>query len=362
MALLWADNFSAYGIGGQAKMLDGAYAATVGSGTSLVTDPAGGGLAVVRLTQSAAQVGGYPSYGTYLRKAFAAAETTLGGFVRIYMPFLPIYSTTSPYILFADAGNAAQITIRMATTGAIEVLRGDERSGTLIGTSTVCLTAGAWHHIEWKILASQTVGTVEIRVNGEVVLALTGQDTCATANVSYDQMALGCNDASSAGDAADVYWKDLVLWDTSGSQNNDFMGTCFVQRCIPTGDVSFNWTASTGATGYNLIDDTGPNDADYISATVAQTTPSEFDITDLPSDATSVRGMLIFGRMKASDGGDCKVQMGVKSNAVAGLGTDRQITAAWTYWWDIRELNPDTSAPFTPAEFNAMTVTIDRTT
>lgn len=369
MSLLWADDFKSYGTS-TANLLDGVYAEVNSSGTGsidLVTDPDSGSSGnVLFIRTNSAQASTYPTYGTFVRFVFPAAKTTVGGFLRLYLPGLPSVSTDSQNIIFSDGGNTPQLTFRIATTGAIEVYRGAERSGTLLGTSTVCLTANAWHHIEWKILASQTVGTVEIRVNGAVVLSLTGQDTCATANVSFDQMAVGCNRSSSSGgttgtEAAASYWKDFVVWDAAGSINNDFFGPCLVKACRPDADTSFNWTASTGSTGYTLIDETSPNDADYISADVTQTTQSEFGVENLPVDVTTVRGMILMSRMWASDGGDCKVQMGVKSNGDQGLGTDRQITVAPTYWKDVIETSPDTGVQFTPTEFNSMTFTIDRT-
>lgn len=366
MSLLWADDFSAYGIGGQAYLTDGPYAEVKAS--PFVTapvlaadpDPAGTGAAVLKLTTQSNGNSTYPTTATYVRKVNPVAKTTIGGFFRLWLPNLPTAATVTTGIVFADSTNAPQFCLYVSTTGAIVAALG--WLGTVKGTSSVALTANAWHHVEWKLVASATTGgSIEVRVDGAVVLNVSGIATVSTAEVSYSQESLvGSNSVTPY--QLTPYYRDWVLWDTAGTYNNDFMGPCFVQRRTVNSDVSFNWTPSSGTTGYNLIDEAGPNDADYISADVTQTTASEFGVENLPSDATSVRGMVIVGRMKASDGGDCKVQMGVVSGGTPGLGTDRQITTAYTYWADIREVDPSTGLPFTPVGFNNMTLTIDRTT
>lgn len=370
MSLLWADDFTLYGSGGQAKMLDGLYAELhadfLGNNTPVLTtdpDPLATGSVVLYTYNHNSSSTLYPTRTPSLRKTFPSAKTTVGGAVRLYMPHLPTVSGTSgamPVIVFADVSNVAQITFAVTTTGNLEVYRG-YIAGTLIGTSTNVLTANAWHHIEWKLVAHASSGTIEIRVDGTTVLTVSGVATVATATVSYSQCALGAYCAATDPEGIG-YWKDFIIWDTAGSLNNDFFGPVYVKRLTVNSDVSFNWTASTGSTGYTLVDEAGPNDTDYISADVTQTTQSEFGIENLPADVTSVKGFLLISRMKASDGGDCKVQMGVKSAGDQGLGTDRQITTAYTYWFDVIETSPDTGVQFTPTEFNAATFTIDRTT
>jgi len=367
MSLLWADDFSTYGVGGQAYMLDGLYAELRVSGSNstltIVDDPdtnAAASSVAVKSVHDAAATAGYASGGTYVRKVFPAAKTTIGGSIRLYMPSLPSSALHAATIHFCDSDNVPNVTLKVTTTGAIEAYRGDA-SGTSLGASTVALTADAWHHIEWKILASQTVGTIDIYVNGTSVLALTGLDTVATSIASFSQMAFGgWDNAGSLGNFTS-YWKDLVIWDTSGSVNNDVMGTCYLGRFTVSSDASFNWTASTGSAGYSLLDETGPNDADYISADATPPAASTFGLENLPAEVTSVRGIILLGRMKKSDGGDCNVQMSVVSNAVATNGSDRAITTAYTYWADVLETNTDTGVAFTPVEFNAATFKINRT-
>lgn len=371
MSLLWADDFKSYGTTAS-KMLDGLYAELVGgvsggSSPALVTDPdAGSSGTVLKLFNGQALA--FPTYPTIMgcrvRHTFPSSKTTVGIACRIYLDGLPGHAEIYPQISLTDGSNNAQCGIYITTTGAIRVMSGAVDSGSTLTTSSPVITANAWHHIELKATISDTVGTFDVYVNGAIVVSLTGVDTKGSSSSTVDQVNFGNSWQTNAASAPriNMYVKDYVLWDTAGSINNTFFGPVFVKGLRPNSDVSFNWTASTGSTGYTLIDEASPDDADYISATVAQTTQSEFGIENLPSDVTSVRGVVLLSRMKASDGGDCKVQMGMKSSGSQGLYTDRQITTAFTYWKDVVEVSPNTGVQFTPTEFNNATFTIDRTT
>src|SRR3546814_7160948 len=75
----------------------------------------------------------------------------------------------------------------------------------------------------YTTLFRSTVGTVEVRVEGVTVLDLSGLDTLNSADATVAQVALGSRIVSSV--ATTPYYKDFVLWDGSGSANNDFLGS-----------------------------------------------------------------------------------------------------------------------------------------
>ncbi len=360
MSLLWADDMSTYGISGQTKMLDGSYAQADGT---LVADPdpTSAGLAVFKVATTP------PTNGYYLRKVVGANKTTLGMAIRLWQTNLPDTNQFYPGIIFADEDNVGQLLFQVKTTGAIAVYRGaggiggsGGPSGTLLGTSTVCLTAGAWHFIEIKALASDTVGTVDIRVNGTSVLSLTGLDTVASAKVHFAQASafISARDTGSA----TGYFRDWIFWDTAGSYNNTFFGPVFVNRYTVNADISFNWTASTGSIGYAMMDERGPDDADYTSADSTPPAASIYGVEDLPSNVTGIRGIMLYSRQKKSDGGDCNVKISLSSDhATYSDGADRAITTAFTYWADILEVDTVTGVPWTRTGFNAAYMKTDRT-
>jgi hypothetical protein len=213
--------------------------------------------------------------------------------------------------------------------------------------------------VEVKGFASATVGTVEVRVNGVVVLNLTGLNTGADV---IGQIVFGTYRANGYEQTIEAYWKDVVFWDTSGSVGNDFQGSVAVRDLYTDADISLNWTPSTGSTGWDLIDETTPNDADYISAASAATANYVASLTNLPVDVTSVRALLPICRSVKTDGGDCNLQVGLTPNNTDwDDGADNPLTTAYTFRYDVSELSPDTAAPWTPTEVNAAYVRLDRT-
>jgi hypothetical protein len=341
--LEFADNFSNYG-DVESYMTDGLYAELIG--INLVDDPDGVSTGKVIRTDTVYR----------LRRVLSSAQTTVGVGFRIWDNALPGSAGESPAIIcFNDTDNAVQVMIRLNTDGTLSAYRGAE--STLLGTTaTPVITTGSWTHIEVAVTFSQTVGTVEIRINGVPKLELENQDTCQTANVHCAQVRFGEDSFVSP-----VHMKDLFIWNGSGSFNNDFLGDVQVVSLRPDSDSSFNWTASTGSTGYNLIDESTPDDTDYISADSTPPAASVFGLSDLNEDVTSVRGLITFTRALKTDGGDAPVQVSLVSNGDEDAGEDRPITVAATFWTDVSETDPDTAAPWTRTGVNAATLKVDRT-
>ena len=343
MAIEFMDNFSQYGTD-ESFMGDGIYAQYSGA---LSTDPDG---------VSAGYTFKIDSTSTRaLRRVLSSAQTTVGVAFRLWMSALPGASNQQPDVLaFSDTANSVQVYLLVETTGILAVYRGS----TVLGRSSVpVITAGAWNHIEMKVFFSQTVGTVEVRVNGTAKIELTAQDTCNTANVECSQIRF-----NSSGVMSTYYIKDLLIWNDSGSLNNDFMGDCQIVSLIPDGDDTLNWTPSTGSTGYDLINETTPDDTDYIAADSTPPAESIFTLSDLDPEVVTVKGLMTFVRALKTDGGTANLQVSLVSGVDEDAGSDRPITVTATTWSDISETDPATAASWTPLSVNAAKLKIDRTT
>jgi hypothetical protein len=66
-------------------------------------------------------------------------------------------------------------------------------------------------------------------------------------------------------------------------------------------------------------------------------------------------------RSRKTDAGDGNIQVGAISGASTGLGADRPITTAYTYWWDIFDTDPATAAAWSRTSVNAMNLQLNRT-
>lgn len=348
--LLWADDFNSYG-DDISLMLDGLYAQVDAGDVELPfdPDPTVVNRRVLYLHFDNATV----------RKALSVPAVTVGMAMRVWLDQLPPATdqTITP-MQFRDAANLNIAYIRINTTGTLSV---HSQDGTVISTtSSTVIIPHAWMHIEALGTFDVTVGSLEVRVNGITVLTITNEPLLGTA-AGCAQIAMKIDDAP-GGFNTPLYIKDFVLYDGTGTENNDFLGTVQVIRLVPTSDVSFNWTPSTGTTGFDLINETPPDDdTSYISAADPPPAASSFGLTDLPDDVTSVRGLMTLVRARKADGGDGNLQVSLTSGGSDDAGLDRPITSAYTYWFDVSELDPATSLAWTPAAVDAATIKIDRT-
>jgi hypothetical protein len=288
------------------------------------------------------------------------AHATVGVGVRLWQSQLPVGNSNdgNAQVRFHTAANALVCYIQAQTDGSIAAYNS---SDTLLGTSALpVLTASGYHHIETKVLRDAAAGTIEVRVNGAVVLDL---DTLALGASNIGMVTLGCDARGASDTDPGNYFKDFVYWDGSGSAGNDFQGSVAVRDLYTDADIDIgDWTASTGSTIWDLVDETTPNDADYGQAADPAPDPVKMSLTDLPDDVTSVKALIPITRSIKTDGGDCSLQVGLTPNDTDwDDGADNPLTTAYTYRWDVSHTSPATAAAWTPTEVNAAYVRLDRT-
>jgi hypothetical protein len=356
MSIVHADNFSLYGTD-ESHLTEGVYAqvATAGTTTNLTTDPDGvSGGYVLQCGVSSSDTG--------IRFILPAATTTVGLAARLYMAALPTVATVSgrsPVMQVRDGSNNILYRLWVTTTGAMTV--SNAAGTTLYSTTGPVLAAGSWFHIEFKTVINASTGSFEVRVEGTTVITSGATNTGST---SIAQVWLGISGGGTGAQIA--YWKDFVVWNGLGSSNNDFLGSVLVTTLAPTSDASLNWTPSSGATGYDILDNIPPVDASYISAPTPAPSPYVAVLSDLPTTTTSVKALVTYVRATKSDGGDGSLQVGVISDPLGtpatGLGTDRPITTSQAYWKDVFELDPKTGAAWLVPAANLARLQLNRTT
>lgn len=284
-----------------------------------------------------------------LRWVLPLTQTKVGVGRRVWMAGLNVNSGSGTvFCSWRDVSNNVLATVFADSTGRIVITGG---GGANVSSAAPAIVSNAWQHLEAQI--DTVAGSVEVRVEGVSVVSFTGR----ALGGPVAQIAV-----STSSGFAYQWLKDLVVWDGSGAFNNTWMGSIQVRELIPDGDSSFNWTTSSGATGWNLIDEAPPNDdTDYIYAVNPPPSASRFDVSNLPVDVTSVRGIYAVVRSRKTDGGDGNLQVGVRSGASTGLGTNRPITTAYTYWSDVFETDPATGAAWTPSAVNGVKIQLNRT-
>lgn len=363
MALLWMDGFDHYGAGapGRAAMLDGVWA-QVGSSYALSTVNPRTGATHMRVGNSVET--------DILRRVLGGAKTSAAVAMAAYFSQLPAAANSYSLFSFRDAANTVNINIILQPTGVIEVHRGWSLGGpfdSLGVTPSPVIVAGAYQHLEVRATFSNTVGAVEVRVNGVTVLSITGADTVAgLAECSQVTFCWGLTSSGNGGVTTD--FDDVFAWDALGTENNDFLGDRRVRTLFPDANTAVaGWTPTGAATGYECIDDSAPDDeATYVSAAPLTGSPptqlvSEFGVQDPPAGVGAIAAVQTYVRMRKTEAGVTDVMVSMLSGTGVSDGQDRAITEAYTYWTDVHELNPNTGTPWSESSLSGAKIRITRT-
>lgn len=290
--------------------------------------------------------------GSLWRYVLPSNQATVGIALRHWSGFFGV--NDSDLMAFYNASAQPHVRICETVNGYITIITA---AGVVATTTGPVLTTQAWHHVETKVFISDTVGTVEVRVNGVTVLEFSGD----TRNSDATVYSVGANrNHVSAGTG---YTKDIAIWDSTTSLGNDFQGSVSARLMLPNADITDGgWTLSSGSDIYALLDESPPNDADYVAADDSPPAPFEVSFTDLPADTTSVRTLIPVVRARKTDGGDANLQVSLSPNGTDyEAGTDRPLTTAFTFWYDHMPTDPATSAAWTPGAANTVRAQVDRT-
>lgn len=352
--LLWADNFAHYGKD-PSFMLDGLYASV--SNAFLVNDPA------TPFTDTVITLAPTAGSTALLRKVLPAAYATVGVSVRVYFPNLPTIdgglngNAGNLPVVFTDNANNRICAINVSTTGSIRLY---SANGVLLAeTDGPAITAKGWWHLEVKMSQGAAgAAAFELRVEGVTKISST---TLNFGNLNNCAQIWTANAATANGSFGGMLVKDLIIWNTAGAYNNNFLGSCSVFSIVPTSDAALNWGLTGGPNGYSILDNAPPDNAAFISAPFPLPAAYVAGMSDLPPDVTTVKGVITLVRAAKSDGGDGSLQVSVVSAGIPGNGANRPITVAQTYWFDVFEMDPNTLAPWLPSAINAVQLKINRT-
>lgn len=282
------------------------------------------------------------AFGTcMITKIFDDQSTWLVGF-----HFRFIENKSTKIIQLLD-GSTVQTTLSFnTTTQKIEIYRGDNAN--LLAASTNTFAISTWYWIEFKVLIDDSVGTVELRVNNVVEIALTegNQDTQVSANAYANRVAF----LTSSGD---VYFDNLYMADGTAGVN-DFIGECRVVTLSPATDHAVTWDKSAGATNESCVDEAQANTTDYVSTSV----PTEVDKYTI--DALGVTGVVKGAQVcvvaKKDDAGAHTIRTTLETDGTDFNGTAQILDGTYRTFTKLYPQNPKTVAAWEIAEIDALLI------
>lgn len=328
MALLWCDGFDAYGPNStnSAPGLSGRYQV---SGSPGIVDGRYGGHALL-INASEWAICQLPSLKSELIVGFGYKNTQIGN--RAIVQF--------------NNGSTVQGRLFITNTERLQYRFGTGTS-VLAENTGFALPIDAWAHIEFRIVFSNTSGSVELRVDGNVIWSETGLDTVNGTTEDADRVYLtGAANTTS-------HFDDYYILDTTGGSLNTWLGNRRVYTIHPNGNGDTNDFSEFGAdTNYECVNEQTPDDD---STYVHTDDPDQVELYNYGSlfGTVNVNAVCVNSRMRASGTNNYNVQHIAQSGLEADHGPTEAITSTdWTTRQSIFTVDPDTNEPWTPAGVN----------
>lgn len=247
------------------------------------------------------------------------------------------------------------------TTGVVKV---NNRLGAQIGSSSGAgtISNAAWHWVEILVSVGTSTAnsTITLQINGATLVNSAAADIWLNAN--FDGRLETIEFAGSTGGAR---FDDVIIWDNSGSSFNSWpLGEMQIDTFIPNGDgTNTDWTRSTGATNYTLVDDgiggTSNDDTDYLSSSTAGN-KTDILMSNFAVLPASIKAVQIRARAKKTDAGvrtwraNAKVGVSVTNGPTVGQSTDYSWKRMGVFY-----VSPDTGVAWTAAKVNQMQVQLE---
>lgn len=228
-------------------------------------------------------------------------------------------------------------------------------NSTLIGSSAPgLLAAGAYAWVEAKATSGAgTAGAVEVRLNGTTVINLTGLSLTAP----WTTVALGSDNTSAQ---PTTQFDDWVVWDTTDTVNNDFMGDTFVIVAPPSADgTPSDFTPSSGTARWDMVDETTPNDADYITGNAVGDV-NEFSHVAVNLPVGAVAAIATQVRALKTDAGASSIEVGIASGTSTSMSPEHALATGALSRSHIANRNPNGNVPWTQATAQAAKLRVRR--
>ena len=312
MAIVFADGFDGYGSGDISKKWT-----FMTGGETIVTNP----------------------------KRFGRASMCLGGSDWVYKSLIGSWATWvvgcgiywtgggSPIIKLME-DSTVHIDLRIGTGQRIVITR----NGTVLATSAESIPLSKWFYIQLKVTCHDDTGAVEVKLDGETIINLSGIDTRNGATGYFNRIEIRQPGST-------VYIDDLYIDD------ENFLGNVSIEAIYPNAAGTYTqWAPSTG-NNYECVDEIPGSAADYVSSETADQIDT-YGFSDVSGSAV-IKGVIIHALAVKNDAGTRQIALVSRPGLIDHISATKTLTDDPMYHTHILENNPDTDAPWTPAELNA---------
>jgi len=260
-------------------------------------------------------------------------------------------------IAFSHVGTI-QVQWQIQPDGTIAVYSGPHglNPGVLLGQTnpSVAITLGRYYYIEFQSSINQSNGTAIVRINGQVVLSLSSVNTSPNGDNVADMLQL-----FGPGGTSFVYVDDLYVTDNTGvAANQSFLGDVKIGLIMPASSGDFSqWTPISGSTNYLMVNEVPPDgDATYVDAVMpgGGSGPTDTYFFQTVSPGLVILAIQTNIMARKDDVGNRALSLVTRfggANSVADP-TGRFVNETYIDYLNQQDVNPLTSAQWTPADLN----------
>ena len=247
--------------------------------------------------------------------------------------YTPICNGT--WIFTAASAFSPVITLAVNTDRSISAFYG----GSSIGTSIpYTVNPGIWNYIEVEFVLNSGSGIVNVWVNGNEVISLSGLNTgSGTIN------AVGIiGSIASAG--TDFFVDDIYLTNTPTR-----LGERRVETLYPNADGgTLQWVPSTGTTHYNLVNSPQVDTSTYISSDTVGNL-DQLHLSSLSSIPTAIDAVNVVMYAQKTDATTRAIELSVDSAGTITDGPSQYIGTTFGQYSRLLDVDPHTSAAWSPS-------------
>jgi len=266
------------------------------------------------------------------------AEMVAG--VAVYVASLSVGSSAFQFYELGD-GDGYQILIQTNGAIALQVNSGGSQGQSAPGT----IAAGQFYYIEARI-QFKNGGAYTIRVNGETVLSgIINQPTIGVQ---------GADTFFIPGSAiVDVYYNDLYVLDTLGSENNDFLGAVQIWAIYPdANETPLNWTPLANTNYQEVNQHPPPGDSAYVSDGFnGDIDQYRYHVTG-PTGSYTIPGIQhgMCAKLDAAGSHTIASQIGSHTGSGPSVGS-ASVGSNYSFVLQPWDVNPETGVAFVPTDF-----------
>lgn len=281
------------------------------------------------------------SSGRYLRTPIP--QTVTGG-VGFYYRRLQQDISSNDYVCILENISASwHLALRITDEFSFYVTRG---SSTNTAVDTRIIPHTTWIHVEMKWTIDNVAGSIEVRLNGSPINAFSfAGDTQNGGTAFVDAIRW-------VGGEEPNHFDDLVIWDTTGTKNNDWLGDVSIETLRPEAPGAFSDFTPLSGANWNNVNKQPIDGATYVTSTVAGNKDRHV-FPNLPSYVDTVLAVQTGVWTRNRSAGLRTLGLVNFDGVTEAVSAPESVRAAerWHTW--ITEDHPSGPASWTPAEVDA---------